>query len=218
MNLNIEINEIISLGPNCQSSGVIQYLNYKKRSYPFDWILSNIKIVLDCLNDNFKNFLDKSLYFKNNKNIGHSFYLDRFFIHRNPKDCINDYEYYERTVDRILKIKNTQLSILFIHSIYSNLLNNENIVFYYDIQNIINLKKVLDGYFNNNLLIINYIKNINPDIKINNNYNYFIYENIYFLNIIIYFNTEIEYEFDKNIILFFKENNPINEIFNIKLN
>ena len=132
-------------------------------------------------------------------------------------NCINDYEYYERTVSRILKIKNTKVSILFIHTIYNDLLNNENILFYYNIQNIINLKKILDNYFNNNLLIINYIRNKNHGIKINNNYNYFIYENIYILNIFINFNNEIEYDFDKNIFLFYKENNPINEIFNVKL-
>ena len=215
--MKIEINEIISLGPNCHSSGIIKYLNYKTKSYPFDWLLSNTEIILNCLNDNFKNFLDKSLYFKNNIHIGHLLYLDTFFVHRNPLECENDYKYYERTVYRILKIKNSKISILFIHTIYSNLLNNENIIFYDNIKNIINLKKSLDNYFDNNLLIINYIRNPNPEIKINNNYNYFIYEHIYFLNIIINFNNEIEYDFDKNIFLFYKEKNPINEIFNIKL-
>jgi hypothetical protein len=45
----------ISLGPNCQTSGSIKTTGY----YPFDWIISNLDIVLDCIQTDFKDYLDK---------------------------------------------------------------------------------------------------------------------------------------------------------------
>ena len=43
----------ISLGPNCHTSGVLKHLGYKKESYLFDWILSNLKIINYSILNNF---------------------------------------------------------------------------------------------------------------------------------------------------------------------
>ena len=45
--------ELISLGPNCHTAGILKQLNYKNCSYLFDWILSNLNIVIYNIQNNF---------------------------------------------------------------------------------------------------------------------------------------------------------------------
>jgi hypothetical protein len=95
----------ISLGPNCQTSGSIKTVGYKTESYPFDWILTNLDIVSDCIQTDFKDYLNKDFYFKNQSYItqliiGHKKYRDNMFVHRDPLSLQEDYSYIERCVDR----------------------------------------------------------------------------------------------------------------------
>ena len=48
-----------SLGHGCHSANILKRLGLKKESYPFDWLNSRTSIVKDCIEDNFKKFLDK---------------------------------------------------------------------------------------------------------------------------------------------------------------
>jgi hypothetical protein len=52
----LEINYTCSLGSLCHSSQILKRNNYKKCSYPFDWIFSNYDIIIDCLEDDFNIF------------------------------------------------------------------------------------------------------------------------------------------------------------------
>jgi len=61
MSLN-NINHICSIGSLCHSSYFIKSNNFKRESYPFDWIFSNIGTIKHCIEDNFKIFLDKKYY------------------------------------------------------------------------------------------------------------------------------------------------------------
>jgi len=54
------IYHICSFGVNCHIASIIKELGWKKASYPFDWIFSDLNMVLDCLQDRFKKFLDRS--------------------------------------------------------------------------------------------------------------------------------------------------------------
>ena len=56
----LEINYTCSLGNLCHGSQILKRNNYKKCSYPFDWIFSNYDIIINCLEDDFNIFLDKS--------------------------------------------------------------------------------------------------------------------------------------------------------------
>lgn len=40
----------------CHASSLLKRNNYKKYSYPFDWIFSDCNIILDCIKTNFKFF------------------------------------------------------------------------------------------------------------------------------------------------------------------
>lgn len=200
----INITKIISLGPNCHTAGILKILNYKTESYPFDWIISNIDIVIDCIITDFKNYINKELfYIYNQLIIGHKLYKHNMFVHRDPLHNDNDYNYILRCTERFKQLYNNN-NILFIHTIY----NNE-----YDINNLIKLKEILNTKIDScYLLILNYIKISNDDEK----YKYIInilYKNIYLISINITYDINKEYDIDHSIMNFYKNNNPISEIF-----
>ncbi|NBU53167.1 MAG: methyltransferase domain-containing protein [Alphaproteobacteria bacterium] len=98
----MEINYVCSLGPYCQSSQVLKRWNLKKCSYPFDWIFSNCDIILHCIKDDFKVFLDRE-YYKTitHDRCEHTYYkLGCMFNHSNPKIDDDKYSYYGRCVNR----------------------------------------------------------------------------------------------------------------------
>src|SRR5579883_307554 len=100
-------NHIISLGQCCHTSKALQRLGLKKYSCPFDWIVSNAWVALDCIDTNFSIFLDKSQYIDCNVPLadprwietraGHKKYGDTMFFHRDPR-IENNYQYYSRCV------------------------------------------------------------------------------------------------------------------------
>jgi len=93
-----------SIGPDCHSSALLKLINLKTESYPFDWSVSSLTKILDCIEDKFAKFLDKSLYYKKEEhNAGHTHYGDKLFFHRNPLKQ-QDYEYYQRCTKRFLDL------------------------------------------------------------------------------------------------------------------
>ena len=112
----MNIYHVCSLGTLCHTSTLLKNNNLKKCSYPFDWIFSNYNIVIDCLKTDFKIFLDKSYYIDISHNkCGHSYYGNQMFNHRNPLININDYEYYNRCVDRFNKLLINKYSLQIIN-------------------------------------------------------------------------------------------------------
>lgn len=111
---------ICSLGTLCFSSALIKSNNLKNCSYPFDWIFSNPNMIIDCIEDGFKIFLDKSYYINiNDTSCGHSMYHPTMFFHRNPLIKEDDYNYYVRCVGRfkdLLSNLNTKLFIITFHN------------------------------------------------------------------------------------------------------
>ena len=113
------INYICSLGCQCSTASWIKQKNMKKCSYPFDWIYSNPKMILDCINDDFVKFLDRSLHIpskhKKKKNIsGHKIYGGCIFNHHYILED-EQYEYFVRCVNRfreLTKINDNKLFII----------------------------------------------------------------------------------------------------------
>ncbi len=106
----IPIKHICSLGGNCHTASFLKRNNWKKESYPFDWIFSNIHIVKHCIDDNFDKFLDQKYYTDANPDSwqqNHSFYFpfseDKMFNHHNPLKN-DDYNYFNRCVQRFEKL------------------------------------------------------------------------------------------------------------------
>lgn len=202
----LKVAKVVSLGPNCHTSGIIKRLKYKSESYPFDWIISDTNVVIDCINDDFLKYLNKDLYFNNKNLVGHTEYKNNMFVHRDPLSNEEDYNYISRCVDRFKELYNKN-DILFVYTVYEN----------YVLEDFIKLKSVLDRKINNcYLLILNYIKTDeyeNYKYKISNNY-----ENIYSIHININYDNNIEYSIDHSVLNFFENHNPLTEIFAIKTN
>ena len=108
--------EYCSIGNNCTSSTILKRTGLKTKSYPFDWIFSSNQMVIHCIEDDFKTFLDKAEY---NSNLvepvicEHEFYstiVENYqgeevkekviFNHHNPLTSEEDYAYFERCVQR----------------------------------------------------------------------------------------------------------------------
>lgn len=103
---NSDVTTFVSLGENCSTAWYLKQVGLKRASYPFDWIFSSPDIVLDCINDNFKRYLDKSLITpkRKKKSAGHNYYHDNFFNHRNPLASDEDYNYHQRCCNRFTEL------------------------------------------------------------------------------------------------------------------
>lgn len=97
--------ECISIGQRCSAATVIKVAGLRKAAYPFDWVFSGWgveKRIDSILNDDFKAFLDRSLYtpLVKNERCGHKHYDVSYFNHKDPLNNDGDYAYYERCVER----------------------------------------------------------------------------------------------------------------------
>ena len=100
-NGKIIVNTVCSFGFNCHSAYFLKTIGLKRQSYPFDWIMSNLDVVKDCICDDFNDYLNKSLYISNNdKSCGHSKYCYNMFPHHNPLLNEEHYDYFVRCVNR----------------------------------------------------------------------------------------------------------------------
>lgn len=124
--------KVCSIGSFCQSSRLLQRLELKEESYPFDWILSNHKMVKHCIEDDFKCFLDKSQYTfiptsaYTHKVCGHSYYSEvvdftnehvpgAVFMHHDLAQDEEDYAYFARCVDRFRELMVSDEKKVFIY-------------------------------------------------------------------------------------------------------
>ena len=91
---------LVSLGQNCNSSWYLKETGNKEASYPFDWIFSSQKIVVDAINDRFESFIDKRNIISLWEKAGNKIYHSSLFNHRNPVKSEEDYSYYKRVIER----------------------------------------------------------------------------------------------------------------------
>jgi hypothetical protein len=170
----IKINHVCSLGFMCHASSLLKRNNYKKCSYPFDWIFSDCNMILDCIKTNFKIFLDKSFYVKLGIYIGHTKYLKYVWLHHNPLEKEEDYNYYIRCVNRFKELLKKKQKKLFIMMNVNQNDSIENIK-----KSIIDFNKNFSKYTSNyRLLFIHHIPN-----KIKNSHTFSTNNNIDFLEL-----------------------------------
>lgn len=119
------VKHVISLGCRCSQASVYRAFGQRRYACPFDWIFSSPKMVIHCLQDDFKQFLDRQLLYQNGSSfdaiglkpgsaprerrlIGHKFYSTltsgvgrgTIFNHRDPLHNDEDYDYLVRCVER----------------------------------------------------------------------------------------------------------------------
>jgi hypothetical protein len=100
--------EIVSLGSNCSPGLSLRELGLKSETYPFDWVRTNSKIILDVLENGYQKYLS----FGSNI-ISDAYYLSDIHMHTHagkfPKSHINWYgqhfTHYTNISQRELKIK-----------------------------------------------------------------------------------------------------------------
>jgi len=164
----------ISLGNYCLTSMLLKENKLKYESYPFDWMVSCIDNINDCINNNFNNFLNKKNYINidnKTKNIKYFSNTNKLFgnlkmdhQHHNLLEE-NDYNYLYRCVERFNKLNENKKDLIFImiQPLYLNIniFNEEE-----NKEKIINLYNNLYNKFNKNniKLIIFIIKNKNNKI------------------------------------------------------
>lgn len=115
-------NHVCSFGPFCHTGNLLQKLNIKIASFPFDWLCTTPLIISDCIENNFRYFLDKSYYIidetKNHpihKYYAENFHFDKMlFAHSNPLQP-EVYEYLKRCIRRfeiLLKSEEKKLFVI----------------------------------------------------------------------------------------------------------
>jgi len=177
-----------SFGTLCYSSTFLKRHKLKKESYPFDWVFSTPKIIIDCLETDFKYFLDKRYYTQdtttfNNTNIYYYKSGLTMFNHHNPKRE-KDYEYYKRCIDRFYKMLASPEKKLFIITFidkesYINLYFENKVNRVYDTtkEDIIEFNEKLKKYTSNYTLLCIFQKK-SDNIK----HTFTSYDNIDFLD------------------------------------
>lgn len=68
--------KIISFGYRCSSAGILKRIGLKTESYPFDWLISRLHVIKDCLQTNYIHFLNTTMYQSAKTHTKH--YDDRF--------------------------------------------------------------------------------------------------------------------------------------------
>jgi hypothetical protein len=144
------INYAIPLGSQCFSANFLKDNNLKKVSYPFDWIFSTPKVIINILDDNFEKFLNKDYYVIKDINSHfnkHLIYLPdlNMFNHRNPLND-EDHKYYKRCINRFKTILSKDETKLFLITSLKNEIKNE-------LQNICLLNYKLESMTHNFYLI-----------------------------------------------------------------
>jgi hypothetical protein len=134
--------KVISFGYRCSSASFIQQLNLKTESYPFDWLVSKLDIIKDCIETNFVHFLDVNNYVTKNLETFNTIdnttthicnedaHINTFydtsiedistynyklaFTHNNLNDN-KDYEYYKRCINRLYELFETDIQKYYIY-------------------------------------------------------------------------------------------------------
>jgi hypothetical protein len=177
----VEINYVCSLGFTCHTAQFLKRNNIKHCSYPFDWIFSNSDIIIHCIQDKFKHFLDKSYYKAINSNkCQHTYYYKKntdfiMFNHFNPLNDVNHYKYYVTRVNKFQDLLNKKQHKLFTMLFIDNTINfDQN-----NINKIIDFNNKFSKYTSNyTLLVIFHIMN-----KKENYHNFTYHDNIHFLEL-----------------------------------
>ena len=150
------VNYICSLGTLCNTASCIKQMQMKKCSFPFDWIFSNPNMIIDCIDNDFKIFLDRNFHIpheilpNSKKGSGHKVYGGKMFNHHYILED-NTYRYFVRCVNRFRILTKKKENKLFIISF----VNKREKISKELKNNIINLYKKLESITTNfNLLVV----------------------------------------------------------------
>ena len=135
--------KVISFGHRCSSATFIKLLEIKTESYPFDWIVSKLDVIKDCIETKFVHFLNLKNYITKNTvsinkidntiiNIENEVSQVNMYYEKdtqniqtynlklalNHHDLINDiqyYEYYQRCINRLYELFETDIQKYYLY-------------------------------------------------------------------------------------------------------
>lgn len=134
----------ISFGYRCSSAGILKKLQLKNESYPFDWLISTLSVITDCIKYNFYEFLNIENYTRRHTNTyemansKEGFICDEYILfnrYYQPSHMMNetntyqyqlamnhrdiykpdDYEYLQRCIERFNELAQSSLPKKYIH-------------------------------------------------------------------------------------------------------
>jgi len=134
----------ISLGYRCSAAAILKRLQLKNESYPFDWLISRLSVIKDCISNQFQEFLNIHNYERRYSNTykrmdtNNGFICDEHLMvntHYQPAEnshpentyqyhlamnhhnilLSGDYEYYERCCQRFSQIMTSPNDIVFVN-------------------------------------------------------------------------------------------------------
>jgi len=175
----------ISLGPDCTIAGLLNDINVRTQSLPFDFLLTNtllgIKYVTDLINNDFSDYLNDLKYNKQNKVYSTNYPYSLFYHH----DLINN----KQKLVKSLKIDHLNMDEPLIDKFkrrgerFMNIINdkdNFNIFFYcirHDVittnffQDLDNFIDVMNKKSNNQYLLVILFTDLQTDDDIKIDYN-----------------------------------------------
>jgi hypothetical protein len=96
--------QIITLGDHCIASLYLKKCGLKSCSYPFDWIVTNLDMIVDILENDFDRFMNQTDYYD-------SFFKGQIFYQHRSLD--KDREYFERCINRFKNLNSNDINIYF---------------------------------------------------------------------------------------------------------
>lgn len=147
--------EVISIGTNCKTAYFLKKMGLRTCSYPWDWLFSDLWVVQDCLENDFRTFMDPLRYVPNtlsphsDEMCGHTTYGLHMFNHKNPRRP-EDYEYYRRCVARFRELMSTDKPKIFLHV----RINQERALVYNELKQLVDLKHAIDARTTNARLVV----------------------------------------------------------------
>ncbi|VBB19055.1 hypothetical protein YASMINEVIRUS_1587 [Yasminevirus sp. GU-2018] len=116
--MQMEKTKYVSIGEFCMPSIIIKdVLLAKQESYPFDWVYSDVRTVINCVKDDFSE-LSKKLLERKNDVVTENLWFG--IAHKNIKKD-DDLQYYHRTIDRFRDLLNEHTGkVVFLHASYTN--------------------------------------------------------------------------------------------------
>ena len=121
--------KLISFGHRCSSASFIKLLNLKTESYPFDWMITKLDTIKNCIETNFIDFYNRENYkyintetynlidgrkkhrcyenvlvnilYETNMDNNNTYNYQLAFNHKN---IIDNFNYYDRSIKRLKKL------------------------------------------------------------------------------------------------------------------
>jgi Putative papain-like cysteine peptidase (DUF1796) len=116
----VKFRHAISIGSSCLTANLLRRSNLRRYACPFDWAFSNPNLVLSCIRDDFKEYLDKDNLINDGSPTawGHHTYRHRYGLQRtlNHHDVREqvDYERLRRAAIRFQALRHLEDRVMLV--------------------------------------------------------------------------------------------------------